>query len=129
MQIIAFQERYKDQVIHLISSIQQQEFGVKITPEEQPDLCDIETFFRKGVFLIALDHDKVVGTIGLVNIDHGNGVLRKMFVHADYRGKGVAQQLLEHLFSWATEHAYKTIYLGTLSFYTQHIGFMKKVVL
>lgn len=114
MKIIAFDEKYNNDVIHFVSSIQQHEFHVQITPEEQPDLRDIKGFFKNGNFLIALDQEKVIGTIGLVDIGNGNGALRKMFVHKDYRGKGVAQQLLEQLLLWAVQHNYTTVYLGTL---------------
>jgi hypothetical protein len=42
MKIIAFDEKYNNDVIHFVSSIQQHEFHVQITPEEQPDLRDIK---------------------------------------------------------------------------------------
>jgi len=114
MKIIAFDEKYNNDVINFVVSIQQHEFHVPITPEEQPDLRDIKGFFKNGNFLIALDQEKVIGTIGLVDIDNSNGALRKMFVHKDYRGMGVAQQLLEQLLLWAAQRNYTTIYLGTM---------------
>lgn len=114
MEIVSFDEQYKDEVIQLVSFIQQHEFHVNITPEEQPDLQDIKGYFKDGSFWIAIDQGKVIGTIGLLNIGNGNGALKKMFVHTDYRGTGVAQQLLKELLMWASEHAYKAIYIGTI---------------
>lgn len=115
MKIIKFDEQYKDQVIQLVSFIQRQEFHVNITPEEQPDLQDIKGYFKDGNFWIAVDQGQVVGTIGLCNLGNGNGALKKMFVRADYRGTGIAQQLLKELLMWVTEHSYKMIYIGTVS--------------
>ena len=116
--IQAYQEKYKYQVITLISEIQQKEFNICITPEQQPDLKNISDFYQKrGNFWIALDldNDSVVGTIALFDVGNKGAALRKMFVQKDYRGKekGIAKQLLETLMQWATSKEFKTIYLGT----------------
>ena len=77
-----FQKKYQNQVLSLISGIQQKEFNVNITPEQQPDLKDIPSFYQKGRgnFWIALDKDKVIGMIALLDIGNNEGALRKMFV-------------------------------------------------
>ena len=38
---------YQSQVIRLILQIQQQEYQISITREDQPDLLEIETFYQK----------------------------------------------------------------------------------
>jgi N-acetylglutamate synthase-like GNAT family acetyltransferase len=109
---------YQTQVINLILPIQQQEFNVPITIEQQPDLLQIPMFYQvnRGNFWIALDQDRVIGTIALIDIGHHQAVIRKMFVHKDYRGRqsGIAQQLLQTLMSWAKDHAIRELYLGTV---------------
>ncbi|HBS48427.1 TPA: GNAT family N-acetyltransferase [Candidatus Dependentiae bacterium] len=115
--IESFQTKYQNQVIDLISNIQQNEFFIKITPAEQPDLKNISEFYQKnnGNFWIATCGDKVIGTIALLDIENNKAALRKMFVDKDYRGKeiGIAKQLLDNLLDWAKEHNIKTIFLGT----------------
>ncbi|RFS19388.1 GNAT family N-acetyltransferase [Chitinophaga silvatica] len=104
--------------IDLILPIQQIEFNVPVTLEDQPDLKDIDNFYHGsgGGFWGAFDGEELVGTIALINIGHHAGVIRKMFVKKEYRGKefGIAQQLLEGLINHSREHGIEDIYLGTV---------------
>jgi putative acetyltransferase len=117
LQYITYQDAYQAQVIDLILTIQQKEFQVPITAEEQPDLKIIPTFYQQGGgnFWLALYDDKVVGTIALIDAGDGVGALRKMFIHKDFRSKyGIAQQLLDNLLDYAINHDIHTICLGTI---------------
>jgi N-acetylglutamate synthase-like GNAT family acetyltransferase len=93
------------------------EFGIPINIEDQPDLLDIQNFYRNtgGEFWGALSNDKVIGTIGLINIGNNSGVIRKMFVSKDYRGKdlGIAQLLLDTLIAHCKIINISDVYLGT----------------
>ena len=104
-------------VLETILPIQQQEFGIPITIEGQPDLLDIPGFYRKGEgnFWVALAGAEVVGTIALVDIGGRQGALRKMFVKTAHRGRdaGVAAKLLATLLAWAKGRSMAEIYLGT----------------
>jgi N-acetylglutamate synthase-like GNAT family acetyltransferase len=106
---------YKEQVVAHILAIQRGEFAIPITRADQPDLDAVETFYQTGAgnFWLALDAGRVVGTVALVDIGGGLGALRKMFVHAGYRGGAVAAKLLATLLAWAGEKGMSAIYLGT----------------
>lgn len=112
-----FSKEYQDEVIDLILTIQRSEFNIPISKEDQPDLSDIPNFYQsgRGNFWIAIYDQQIVGTIALIDIGNQQGALRKMFVKADYRGKGhnIAKLLLLQLTSWASEHNIHEIYLGT----------------
>lgn len=112
-----FESAYQAAVEALVLPIQQIEFGVKITREEQPDLMYIaDTFqFGNGNFWVALDGDQVIGSVGLVDIGNDQVALKKMFVARQYRGKstGVAQMLMDTALKWCRERSVKEIYLGT----------------
>jgi len=71
---------------------------------------------NSGNFWVAVDGEKVVGTIAMKNIGNGFGMMRKMFVRKEYRGKqaGVSQNLLNHLLQWAQHKNIREIYLGTI---------------
>lgn len=101
----------------LIIGIQAGEFSIPITLDEQPDLFDIEGFYRKGKgdFWVATDQGKVIGTVALRDIGNGQGALRKMFVHPDYRGSqhGVAHALLHRLLEESRRRGFREIFLGT----------------
>jgi len=107
-----------DQVVDLILYIQQIEFGVPIRLEDQPDLLDIETFYKGsgGDMWGAFVDDQLVGTIALIANGHQAGTIRKMFVKKEYRGKewGIAQQLLETLLEYCESHEITDLYLGTI---------------
>lgn len=102
----------------LVLDIQNNEFGVPITLEDQPDLVDPAGYFRTGageVWVAGLD-GAVVGTIALIDIGAGDGALRKMFVRADARGAepGVAKALLDALMNHARAQGLRRIFLGTI---------------
>ena len=117
-------------VAGLVLPIQQLEFGVAITLEAQPDILDIERSFgrdRSGLWGAFVD-EQLVGTIGLLDIGpaHGmesahsmgsaHGVVRKMFVHAAYRGKqwGIAQGLMDMVVRHCRDAGIKDLWLGTI---------------
>jgi len=119
-----------EQIIDLILTIQQQEFNIPITVEDQPDLKVIEEFYKVpgGEFWVAKHQDQVIGSIALINVGDGIGVIRKMFVHKDFRGKerGIAQQLLDILIAYAREKGIKAIYLGTILLLQAAIRFYER---
>ena len=135
VRIESYVAAYEAGVVDLIVPIQRQEFGIAITAAEQPDLADIPGFYQQGAgaFWVALDGGRVVGTISLKDIGAGAVALRKMFVHADYRGgaRGVAASLLRRAIDHARGAGVGTIYLGTTPqflaahrFYEKH-GFVE----
>ena len=116
--IITYTDSYKTAVGQLIINIQQNEFSVPITLEDQPDLAIIPQFYQQknGQFWLAVSDQTLVGTIALIDIDHHAGVIRKMFVSADFRGKeiGVAQDLLDTLVKHSRSVGIQNLYLGTI---------------
>lgn len=105
------------QVIDLILHIQQQEYNIPITKDDQPDLFTIEEYYQQGNgnFWVALYDENVVGTISLLDIGNNQVALRKMFVNKKYRGETyqTASLLLNTAIKWAKERPIKAIYLGT----------------
>ena len=101
----------------LIVGIQRDEFQIPITLEDQPDLRDIPAFYQRGAgnFWVALSEGEVIGTVALVDLGNHQGALRKMFVHANYRGPthGVSARLLATLLEWSRARDVKEVYLGT----------------
>ncbi|WP_096186691.1 GNAT family N-acetyltransferase [Evansella halocellulosilytica] len=117
MNIIQYRKEFEDDVIKLIIKIQRNEFNVPISVEDQPDLFNVKEIYQtgKGNFWIATIHQKVVGTIGLLDIGNEQVALKKMFVHAQYRGRvhQTASKLLTTAFEWCMSHSVREIYLGT----------------
>lgn len=117
IEILPFEEAHAEAVQHLITSIQRDEFGIDISLDDQPDLQDIISFYRKGKgnFWVAVSSGDIVGTIALIDIGDRQVALRKMFVKEAFRGKqyGVAGHLLDHVFDYVKQKALSQILLGT----------------
>ena len=115
---------------NLILPIQNEEFGLPLTWEEQPDMADIESYYCTGKrgFWVAVSGDQIVGSISLVALANGNSALRKMFVAADYRGSefGVAANLLNVLITHARDAGLSHIYLGTTTAFKAAHRFYEK---
>ncbi|WP_141434432.1 GNAT family N-acetyltransferase [Bacillus sp. 03113] len=116
---------YQSQIIDLILHIQQNEYNIPISKDDQPDLLDIEIFYQKnnGNIWVALHNDRVVGTVALLDIENDQVALRKMFVAQNYRGKifNTSSLLLNTAIDWAKKRKMQGIYLGTtLQFVAAH---------
>ncbi|MCA6066305.1 GNAT family N-acetyltransferase [Chryseobacterium sp. RG1] len=119
LEIKTINNTYSESVIDLILTIQQKEFNVPITIEDQPDLMQIEEFYfaSGGGFWGAFIDGELVGTIALVKFDKNAAAIRKMFVKKEFRGKerNIAQKLLEILIDYCYENGIEEVYLGTVS--------------
>jgi GNAT superfamily N-acetyltransferase len=128
--IFEFHPDHLDGVLDVVLPIQQQEFRIPITLAEQPDLLDIPGYCQRGQgnFWVALAGAEAVGTVALLDIGGGLGVLRKMFVRKAWRGndQGVARRLLDELLTWARSRSFREIYLGTTADYLAAHRFYEK---
>lgn len=113
-----FENQDTEQIVNLILNIQQNEFQVPITINEQQDLLNIPNFYqqKKGNFWVAKHNNEVVGTIALIDCGENIGAIRKMFVKKEFRGKEyrIAQKLLDILEKSAQVNQITNLYLGTL---------------
>jgi len=118
MEILIYRKELELDVINMILTIQQIEFGLPVTIADQPDLKAVATVYQKGKgnFWVAVDNNKVIGTVALIDIGNRQVALRKMFVEQHYRGKvfGVAQQLMDTIIDWCRQQGIDEIYLGTI---------------
>lgn len=130
IEIAAYTDSCLEDIIDLILGIQQNEFGIPVKLEDQPDLKTIPKTYQsgKGNFWVALYQRRVIGTVGLIDIGNNMGVIRKMFVNAAFRGRdnGVSQRLMQTLTHWAREKGITQIYLGTVEILAASHRFYEK---
>lgn len=116
--VVSLDNSFCPAIVDLVLPIQQIEFNVPVTLEDQPDLLDIETHYHKtgGGFWGVLQDEQLAGTIALIYIGNNAGAIRKMFVRKKFRGKepGIAQQLLDTLLVYCREKGITDLYLGTV---------------
>jgi N-acetylglutamate synthase-like GNAT family acetyltransferase len=130
IEVVPFEPKFEQGVVELIVGIQRGEFEIPITAEQQPDLRRIPTYYQTGSgnFWVALSGGRVIGTIALLDIGNARAALRKMFVHAQYRGvqAGTARLLLDTLLHWATGKGVREVFLGTTSQFVAAHRFYEK---
>ena len=63
--------------------------------------------------ILALEDGRIVGSIGVLNLCGNDYELRRMYVDANHRGRGIAQKLVDVLFQWCREHKVAALYLET----------------
>ncbi len=68
-----------------------------------------------GAFWVAVDSsDRVVGTCGVFPVTAGDMELRKMYLRADFRGRGVGKRLLDEAIAWCRARGAKRVVLDTI---------------
>ena len=107
---------------------QNNEAKINLSLDEQPDLKDITSCYEYdgGEFWIAVDDGVVIGTLALMNKGNGNAVLKKAFVRADHRKKGVLSKLYNELLAFANSKDIHTIIFDTPSVATNCHHFFEK---
>ena len=109
------------------------EFADSLDDEhELKDMDDLRHFYdgQSGVFLVALDGEKVVGTGALRPLAGQAAELKRLWLLEDYHGQKIGYRLVMQLFEFAQRVGYRQIFLQTslqqqraIEFYRQ-IGFV-----
>lgn len=125
-EIVEYRGERDAEIAALILTIQRDEIGLDVPIQEQPELLNIARSYRNGKFWVALAADAIVGTVGMMRYDAA-GVLKKLFVHQDFRGPGgVSQALYERAIDWAARHKLAAIFLDTPSVATRSHAFYRR---
>lgn len=132
LKFVFYENMYRDEVISLVLSIQNDEAKVGLTLSDQPDLADIDAHYGAcgGGFWLALDEDgRVVGTLGLQVRERACGVLKKFFVAKAVRGRefGVSAGLFDCLMACANENGLKSIVLDSPGVATRSHAFYRRM--
>lgn len=86
-------------ILDLIFNIWINEYKFDVKREDFPDLREIETSYINpgGLFLVALYQEQIIGTIACQKMSDTCFILKRMFIDKTFRGRGIAQLLLNHL--------------------------------
>jgi putative acetyltransferase len=125
--LIPASNRYTDAMKQLV-------FDVLVEYGLEPgaiDFCldDVEKhyFERGGYFVVILDEKAtVVATGGLYPLENGSLELRKMYLLAAHRGKGLGQWMLTTLLEKASALGFERVELDTASVLKEAISLYKK---
>lgn len=87
------------------------------------DLYDIEGFYADGSFdVLETEEGKIIGTVGLKPTGGGVADLRKMYLKAGYRGRGLGKRLLRHAIARAKDLGLRRLELETARVLEEAIG-------
>lgn len=94
------------------------EYGLRPDPDAtDKDLDSIERTYRDNgsYFGVVEEQGRIVATVALLRIDEATCELRKMYVLADQRGRGLGRQLLTLALDKARQAGFKRVVLETAS--------------
>lgn len=119
IKIVPFSAEYQLSYDIMIREIISEYGLVEAHKDYKPKLPDL--------FWIAVGGEKVVGSVGLL-IQEDYGVLKRMFLLADYRGKenGISSRLLSTATIWCKANNISNIYLGTIDVFKAAMAFYEK---
>lgn len=117
LKIETYSGKYDNEIISLILSIQNDEAGINLSIQEQPDLSDISRSYQQngGEFWIALFDGNVIGTIGLMLKEQHCAIMKKFFVKKTFRSQKVGLALYNELLRFAKNSGVQHIILDTPS--------------
>lgn len=109
----------RKQIIRMVEEIQVHEFNIPITPEINAPILKAEDeyyYHQTCNFWYAVDgQGAIIGCIGLKKLNEKQGEVKKFFVISEYRGLGVAQQLMHHLIKSSLKHGFEELFLGAVA--------------
>ncbi len=95
-------------------------------PDNDLEAPDAYYSSRGGCFWVLLDGHRIIATVGTIPRDAKTVELRKMYLHADYRGRQIGQRLLNHAMAWARDRGFRRMILETSTALTAAIGLYRK---
>ena len=93
------------------------------------DMDNLQThyFDNSGLFLAALDDDRLIGTGAIRKISGDIAELKRIWLLDKYQGQGIGFQLATFLFNFAGDQGYQYIRLQTSPQQKRAIAFYKKI--
>jgi putative acetyltransferase len=90
-------------IIHLIEQLD--EYQSSLYPPESNHLDSIEELSKTNAFFLAAYQDSKICGIGSIKIIEDYGEIKRVFVPANQRGKGIAKAIMKELESHLIKHA------------------------
>jgi GNAT superfamily N-acetyltransferase len=95
----------------LVSSVMATEFSNVQSTYPMDDLNSIRDHYGSlgEAFFVAIDGEKVVGTVGVKRDDERTALLRRIFVDPTFRGKKLGYRLMQHAIDFCRMAGYQEI--------------------
>jgi putative acetyltransferase len=100
--------------------------------EDSDEFADMDNlrshyFDNGGLFLAALEDDKLIGSGAIRKLNVGTAELKRIWLLEAYQGRGIGYQLVSLLFEFARAQGYRYVRLQTSPKQIQAIAFYKRL--
>lgn len=123
--ILPFQPKHQAEAKDLILAGLAEHWGT-LDPSKNPDLNDISSNYAKGLFLVAVQDNQIIGTGAIIPKSNRVAEIVRMSVAATMRRKGIGKLILGELCEHARSNGYKRIILETTETWQEAIEFYKR---
>lgn len=127
-EIRRYQPGEEEEISSLVNSIMEQEFGSDQAAYPTGDIEKLEDNYGAlgEAFFVAVDKDKIVGTVAIKKEDDRLALLRRLFVAPTHRRRKIGDELLDRALQFCNEVGYSEIVFKTTSRMTKAIELCKK---
>jgi len=117
MPIRKFQEKDAPSVKELVNSILFKEFPLSSKAYQIDDLDSIAKAYNgsRDVFYVIEEDNKIVGTAGIKEDTKQAALLRRVYVHPNYRGKGFGSLLMNSAIDFCKKNGYRQVIFRSTS--------------
>ena len=122
--IIPFQDSHQPDVDKLMSSIAE-EYAENMFSAHYKTTKELSHLPEHQYWAACID-GTVVGTVGFCRLANNNIELKRMFLHKDFRGQGIAKALLDTVMNDAIDSNVSTVFLGTMEQFKTAQAFYEK---
>ncbi len=127
MRVLDFQISDQKETEEFIRSIYQEMGWIAYWDNEFNNLYKyFNVPLNNASFIIAKENKKIIATAVLVKLNSTTGIAKKFYIHKDYRGTGLAQNMLKALIAKAKESGLQKIVLDVLKSNLRAIKFYEK---
>ncbi len=100
--------------------------------EEEGELKDVDDYQQayennRGLLLVVLDDEKLIGTGGIKKIEDQIAELKRLWLLEEYHGQKIGYQVVKHLLDFARAQGYKKVRLQTGQQQTRALHFYKQL--
>lgn len=119
VRIIEFVPKYTEGVKNIVFSAMK-DLRSNYNPFTDPRNEDLDKILQiyagKGKFWVAMDIEKVIGTVAVLQETAEKAYLKRLFLLKEYRGKGIGWQLLQLALDHSKKQSFKEICLITSTY-------------
>lgn len=126
IEIMEYRHHLKKDVNRLMHDILVEEYGFKEFSKGILESHNKEYTQEPNKLWVALENGVVIATLGILEIDNKNCLLKRVYLESKYRGQGISQEMFNICLQYARKQKYQYIHLETYEKLERAISFYRK---